>query len=454
MVGVLAAGIALLIPISLIFARNRVHTRMTQRVEQIQKQGFPTSGTELNGWPAPPGTEENRAEIITGALSKIVKVGTPAEHATEVARLLRTNLWNAADLKFAEEVLTKNGEVFAELRHGVGGKWYRYPVDYSEGLGTLLPHLYGIKTAAQLLALKAAHSSGADMPGLWSDDVETILLLGETLNEERNLIGFMVRVALVGIASNAVERHLQTGKAARDEDYARLQERFASFMSTNLLPMALVGERAMSIPIFRDVRELHRYSQQRDLHWGDGEDERQNQTMGSGWSVLSMIGFWDRDANYYMETMDEAIKLASLQPPESLALGEYMARRGENARRKFYVFSGMLTSALGRTTEKDALLRAEAGMTMTALGIERFRMANHRLPEKLDDLVPKFLKSVPIDPFDSQPLRFVRRESGYTLYSVDTDRMDDGGADRPPKKTREASDRFDLLFKVDRAARN
>ena len=51
-------------------------------------------------------------------------------------------------------------------------------------------------------------------------------------------------------------------------------------------------------------------------------------------------------------------------------------------------------------------------------------------PERLDELVPRYLVAVPIDPFNDLPLRYERRGDGYLLMSVSSNGIDDGGDGR------------------------
>jgi hypothetical protein len=48
-------------------------------------------------------------------------------------------------------------------------------------------------------------------------------------------------------------------------------------------------------------------------------------------------------------------------------------------------------------------------------------------PERLDELVPRYLVAVPIDPFNDLPLRYEHRGAGYLLMSVGSNGVDDGG---------------------------
>ena len=78
------------------------------------------------------------------------------------------------------------------------------------------------------------------------------------------------------------------------------------------------------------------------------------------------------------------------------------------------------TSALqGRwkkRTERDALA--------TAVAAERFRRRHELWPQSTSDLVPEFLKSLPIDPYDGKPLRLAIVGDRPAIYSVGLDRID------------------------------
>ena len=72
---------------------------------------------------------------------------------------------------------------------------------------------------------------------------------------------------------------------------------------------------------------------------------------------------------------------------------------------------------------RDALLR----LLQTDLALRLFRQDCGRLPERLDELVPKYLAATPVDPFSNQPLVYRRGDTGYLLYSVGPDGEDNGG---------------------------
>jgi len=59
--------------------------------------------------------------------------------------------------------------------------------------------------------------------------------------------------------------------------------------------------------------------------------------------------------------------------------------------------------------------------------LERYRLAEGRFPESLDDLVPKFAAKLPVDIVDGKPLHYRCTADGYTLYSEGWNQTDDGG---------------------------
>ncbi len=67
-------------------------------------------------------------------------------------------------------------------------------------------------------------------------------------------------------------------------------------------------------------------------------------------------------------------------------------------------------------------------MMLAAIALKRYEMRHGQPPADLRALVPEFLSMLPLDFMNGQPLRYRRHaEGGYTLYSVGEDSRDDGG---------------------------
>lgn len=76
--------------------------------------------------------------------------------------------------------------------------------------------------------------------------------------------------------------------------------------------------------------------------------------------------------------------------------------------------------------------RAAAFHTLRRLGevaisLRLYRKEHGCYPEDLSALVPTYLPSIPLDPFNGKPLRYRREQKGFRIWSVGPDMKDGGG---------------------------
>ncbi len=80
------------------------------------------------------------------------------------------------------------------------------------------------------------------------------------------------------------------------------------------------------------------------------------------------------------------------------------------------------------TINKLARVEVARNIVVTAIALKRYELQNHHLPNALDELVPNFLKTVPVDFMDGKSLRYRPNADGlFLLYSVGENGVDDGG---------------------------
>lgn len=70
--------------------------------------------------------------------------------------------------------------------------------------------------------------------------------------------------------------------------------------------------------------------------------------------------------------------------------------------------------------------RAARRLLLANTALRGYRAEHGAYPARLDDLVPGYLKHVPVDPFDLRPLRYRRQGDSYRCWSVGPDGKDDG----------------------------
>ena len=171
-----------------------------------------------------------------------------------------------------------------------------------------------------------------------------------------------------------------------------------------------------------------------------------NQSMGFGTAPARWSGLMDTNIIRALEFYDQLEAVAKMEPEKRLK--EYQ-RIGEEAKQLSALFfiTRMLVPTMNTIAMVDLRQIAQLDCALTALEVERYRLAEGRLPETLEVLVPKFIEAVPIDPFDGKPLRYKRLDKGYTIYSIGEDGEDNGGV---PKSKVQKDEKFDLPFTVER----
>jgi hypothetical protein len=89
---------------------------------------------------------------------------------------------------------------------------------------------------------------------------------------------------------------------------------------------------------------------------------------------------------------------------------------------------------------------AELRATAVVLAFRQYQQAERHVPVTLQDLVPKYISEIPLDPFDGKPLRHRLRANGqWIVYSVGPDQIDEQG-EQPKGDPRRFSDPGDVIF--------
>ncbi len=86
-----------------------------------------------------------------------------------------------------------------------------------------------------------------------------------------------------------------------------------------------------------------------------------------------------------------------------------------------------------RSEAEVRLLRVDAALRL-------HRGDKGQYPTRLSEIVPKYLDSLPLDPFTGQPMIYRLTTNSYLLYSIGPDEIDDGG-----KPLTKSTDKGDLV---------
>lgn len=198
---------------------------------------------------------------------------------------------------------------------------------------------------------------------------------------------------------------------------------------------ALIGEQVDLVAMLGAPQKLV------ELSGAPGFDlpaETRNQVM----TRLQKAGKLTAEQEFCEETFRQVMSIRQTAFPARLKAGDLIRERVTKAAAQKQAIMVWLLPGLASHVMKEAECLASLRQGLTAVALEEFRVAGGNCyPDDLSKLTPKYLASLPVDPFDGQPLRYRKRGGGYLLYSIGPDLKDDSG-ERLKERT------GDIVFEV------
>lgn len=277
---------------------------------------------------------------------------------------------------------------------------------FSRGLTRLRACAKLVKLETMTLAMRGDASHLVDGVRLQS------MLVGAAENQPF-LIGTLVAVALQAVSVDTIECVLSVNEASPSQ-LADLDLLLASFdRPGDLIETAFRGERAFFIALQSYARK----------HGGE------SQVPPALMKLPGVPGYFWRDAALGLECFNVYMQATRADTPSTAAIEANQQVQDELKSR---YFAGILTRFLFPSLQRSVtlILRSAGEVRCARAGIaaERFRLDAGRMPGSLDELVPKYLDAVPVDPFaDGGPIKLKRLDDRLVFYSIGDDGIDQGG---------------------------
>lgn len=283
----------------------------------------------------------------------------------------------------------------------------RYPIDLTLGFDLVLPEIGQLRAIASMLNQSALAAIERGRVGRALDDLRTGLAVGESLRNEPVLISHLVRIAIVGINMNTVERLLNRAELT-DDQLQRLDEMLGQIDIEPGLTRGFCGERAVISGFFVSPADVI-------------------ETANIPVIGLKLIGLWNLNHSFAIDYMTQMVEATKLPPPKRSAALQTVEDRVESLPLWRYPISRLLLPSLTRAAVIHNRTSAQLRLGSVAVAVERYRLAEGHLPDDLGVLVSDYLPAIPLDPFDGKPLRYVPDSPGYLLYSIGEDGVDNTG---------------------------
>jgi len=359
------------------------------------------------------------------------QIRTPAERAAAAGAVLES-------LKVYQPALE-------ELRAASKRPHVRYPIVYKldDPFSILLPHLAKIKSMVQELKVQAAAELALGRVDDSFTNVLFMLWLTDSMREEPFLIDQLVRIACLQITLQPIWEGLAEHKWT-DVQLQQLQQRLQQFDFVTDMVGPMGSERAAAVGL---IERLARNSSSRpgisDL-FGMGDQPQPGP--GPATFVASLVprGWFYFEALNYCTLKDDQTKdgvdlqkktINARQMDENNAHMERSLAKanGLNVVLGHRFFARLLLPALRNATRKFALGQIAADEAALACALERYRLANGKLPETIGALAQKFMAKLPHDVLSGASLKYERLSDGeFMLSSVGWPITDNGGRGFPP----------------------
>jgi hypothetical protein len=270
------------------------------------------------------------------------------------------------------------------------------------------------------------------------------IALGRSLETEPIAVSQWIRQLTLHSLAGDMQALLQN-HGFNDTQLAAMAEAFREAASMDTIARSLEGNRAKAHAILKISASDFAKAFLQDPSGSSGDVPFQSKAKAGFWKVSGVI---QKDYLFYLSRMEELIRISLLPESERHATLTQIKDRVRHPIHGSFKFSNTVMLQTEGWIEFDLRLKATVRAVITALALERARLAHGQLPGTLDALVPQFLDRIPADPYNSQPLRYKKLPKGYVVYSLGPDGRDQGG--KEPPHWYEPAANCDLTFIVEK----
>lgn len=309
-------------------------------------------------------------------------------------------------------------------------------------IGLLLPHLASLRQLALLLDADARRAAMDGDGATLVANITALVRIASHVREHPILISDLVGYSILALAMRTASTHLASNpELFSDEDLIALAHHIGWASSQGQLRTQLDGERYVFMDVVQRV-----YT---DDGRGDGRFTPQGirllDMLGSPspvepnfavWALAPLTNIAVANRRDMMAKYDEFYShlLAEASTPlwQRDNLESFDARLERELSQSIlmrvrYLPIGLLMPAISKATINGELVGQRCHGALIAIALELYHRRHGAWPESLDQLTPRFLPNIPADRHDGKPIRYLLRDGQPVVYSVGSNREDDGG---------------------------
>jgi len=322
------------------------------------------------------------------------------------------------------DYLQKREDKRTKLLAAIAHPQCRFPIIFSQGMASLLPHLPMLKLESDRLVfdvLVAAQSNQVDRA---VTNLLAISTIARHLSQEPSTVGQLVSIAVYQKGMQATA-HLLSNCTLSEADLTALAKAY-SWYSSQALSSIIRSERTTSLSMYdSSAKNLEAV-----LAQSEAAEDRGKLVLGYRLmiSFSRISGCKQADCIHLLNTYRQADTMTKSISPDGISQWEKIFH--ESARE--YGFpprwvSKLMLPAIGGVMRRHLDAEAVQQTTQAVLAVELFRLRTKKLPQSLAAIQTANPKLSLRDPFTDGPLHFKILEKGYQIYSLGVNKVDDDG---------------------------
>ncbi len=412
--------------------RSSSKSQLRLKIEYLQAKGYPVSLKELDESYSIPDGVENAADFILNAVSNYIEPNDSRLKDTPDWKTLsiQGKLLSDDVMKQAVSYLNDNQKSLDSLHKAGTLKYCRYPVNLSAG--QTLKMVDKLKTMMLLGIEAVVHAENGDSQTS-ADSLICGFNIADSLSDVPLTICQIGRMVLVENNIAALE-HIINSKDFNDEQLAQLSKTLADKQRLSGISYGFTGELCNAINQFEDITTSNNLFRDQPL------------SQRLFYSAYRGVGLMESDGVIYLDILDKYIKAGKLPLEKRLDANKQIQAEYNNIS-SIHVQLKAAPPNYSKFFADELVSISRLRVAQAALAVQRYRLKNGKLPDSLSSLVPEYLDFVPSDPFDGKEMRYKKLDSGFVIYSIGEDLIDDGGQEEP-KDRQQKVPHWDITFTI------
>lgn len=327
------------------------------------------------------------------------------------------------------KLLETGKEEMEELRSAARLPFSQFETTLDHRLDRPVPNFVILRCFSQSFTAHALASLQQGDHQTAFEDVRVVQKLADAMKTEPSLVGAMIRVAIMGLHQTVFWEGWLDGRWT-DTELIEFQKYFETVNLLSDLDWALRAERASVVAFLRNSSSQD-FRRALSRTWGNSKSLAEHaQELAY---LAAPEGWVQQNAVSYSEVIEDFV--LPHHDPKRGSLSVRRIQENETTFEKrvlrsnpYNVVVRIAVPNFTRARQTAAQNFAYVRMALLAAGLQRYHREHQKYPATLEELIPKYVSLIPVDPIEGGPFTYRPTDDGkFLLYSIGWNVTDDGG---------------------------